>query len=118
MLVLRVEIVVAGADYELGLRAQAAEIFPHHDGLGAAVDQRGQVEMIAGHHHHVEIRSNIEDPVELRQRIMQIGYQEEAHWDHCRQSVKAEREGDSPRPKQDDGIRAVRNATSPRHVAA
>ncbi len=35
--------------------------------------------MIARHHHHIEVRRHIEHPVELRQRIMQVGYQEEAH---------------------------------------
>ncbi len=35
--------------------------------------------MISRHYHHVEIRSHVEDPVELGQRIVQVGYQEEAH---------------------------------------
>ena len=30
-------------------------------------------------HHDVEIAGNLEHPVELRQRIMEVGYQEEAH---------------------------------------
>ena len=78
-LVLGVEVVIAGADHELVLARETVEIFPHHDALRAPIDQRGEVEMVARHHHHVEVGSNIEDPVELRQRIMQVGYQEESH---------------------------------------
>ena len=74
---------IAGADHEPGLGAEAVEIFAHHDALRAPIDQRGEVEVIARHHHHVEVSSNIEDPIELRQRIMQVGYQEEAHGPKC-----------------------------------
>ena len=35
--------------------------------------------MIACHHHHVEAVGNVEDPVELWKRIMEVGYQEESH---------------------------------------
>ena len=43
--------------------------------------------MIARHHHHVEIGGDVEDPVELRQRIMEIGYQEESHGEDYRRTV-------------------------------
>ena len=35
--------------------------------------------MVAGHDHHVEIGGDVEHPVELRQRIMEVGYQEQSH---------------------------------------
>jgi hypothetical protein len=35
--------------------------------------------MISGHHDHVEIAGNLEDPVEQRKRMMEVGYQEEAY---------------------------------------
>ena len=78
-LVLGIEVVIARADHEPRLGGEPAEIFPYHDALGPAVDERGDVEMVAGHDHHVEIAGDVEHPVELRQRIMEIGYQEESH---------------------------------------
>ena len=70
---------VAGAEHELGLRPEAAEIFVDDDALGAAVHQGGDIEVVAGHDDHVEAVGHIQHPVELRQRIVQIGNQEEAH---------------------------------------
>jgi hypothetical protein len=90
--IFHVEIVVARADHEPGLRAQAAEIFPHDDGLRASVDKRGEIEVIACHHHHVEAVGNVEDPVELRKRIMEVGYQEKSHGNHRRPLAKAGRD--------------------------
>jgi hypothetical protein len=78
-LVARIEIMVAGTDQEPGSRAQPAEIFPDHDALRSTVNERTDVEMISGHHDHVEIAGNLEDPVEQRKRMMEVGYQEEAH---------------------------------------
>jgi hypothetical protein len=74
-LILDVEIVIAGADHECGLGPQAAEIFSNDHALRATVDQRREVEMVARHHNRIEAVGNVENPVELRQRIVQIGYQ-------------------------------------------
>ena len=75
----RIEIVIARADHEPRHRAQALEIFPDHHGLGAPIDDRAELEQIARKHHHVEIGRDLEHPIELRQRIMQICYRKEAH---------------------------------------
>ena len=55
------------------------EIFLHHHDLGAEIDDRADVERIAGKDHEIELRRGREQPVELRQRIMQIGDDEAAH---------------------------------------
>jgi hypothetical protein len=47
--------------------------------LGPSIDRRTQIEMVPGHDHDVEIARHIEDPVELRQRVMQVGYQKQSH---------------------------------------
>ena len=77
--VLGIEVVIARADQEPRLGGEPAEIFLDHHALGAAVDDGGDVEMVAGHDHHVEIAGDVEHPVELRQRIMEVGYQEQSH---------------------------------------
>jgi hypothetical protein len=43
------------------------------------IDDRGKLEQVARQHHHVEIGRDLEHPIELRQRIMQICYRKEAH---------------------------------------
>jgi hypothetical protein len=40
------------------------EIFAHDNALRPAVYERGEIEMITGHHHDVEIAGNPDDPVE------------------------------------------------------
>ena len=75
-LVLGVEVVIAGTDQHPGFRPQAAEIFSHDHALDAAIDDRGEIEVVAGQYDHVEVVSLTEDPVELGQRIMEVGYQE------------------------------------------
>ena len=74
-----VEIVIAGADHELGLGTQPAEIFLHHDALRASVDERADVEMVAGHHHKIVLARPLDHPVELRQRVVQIGDKQDSH---------------------------------------
>ena len=59
---------------------QTREVFLDHDDLGAEVDRRADVERIARKDHEVELRSRAEQPVELRQRIVQIGDDQAAHW--------------------------------------
>ena len=66
----RIEIVIARADHKPRHRAQALEIFPHHHGLRPAVDDRCKLEQISCQHHHVEVRSDLEYPIELWQRYI------------------------------------------------
>lgn len=61
-----IEIVIAGADEELRLLPDAIEIFAHDNALRPAIHDGGKIEMIAGHHHDVEIVSDPHDPVEQR----------------------------------------------------
>ena len=35
--------------------------------------------MVAGQDHHIEIRGDLQHPVELRERVMQIGYRKQTH---------------------------------------
>jgi hypothetical protein len=43
------------------------------------IDHRTQVEMIPGHDHDIKIPRSVEDPIELRQRIMQLGHEKQSH---------------------------------------
>ena len=45
----------------------SVEIFLHHDDLGAEIDDRADVERIAGEDHEIELRCGAQQPVELRQ---------------------------------------------------
>ena len=79
-LVGRIEIMVAGADHEPRDLAQPAEIFPHHHALRSPVDQRAELEMVSGQHHDIKIGSALQHPIELWERIVQIGSRKQAHW--------------------------------------
>jgi len=61
------------------LAAQQLHVFAHHDGLCPAFDQRAQIEMVSGQDHQIEAIGLVHHPVELRQRIMQIGDDETSH---------------------------------------
>ena len=73
--VLTVEIVVAGADDEAPGGVQQVEVLQHHHGLGVEGDSRGDVQLIAGHHHEVEVGRTSDDPIELRQGVVEVGDQ-------------------------------------------
>ncbi len=47
--------------------------------LRAEIDDRPDIERIAGKDDEIELRRGAQQPVELRQRIMQIGDDETAH---------------------------------------
>src|SRR5262249_6212536 len=51
----------------------------HHDDLGAEVDRRADVECVARKNHQIELRSCAEQPVELRQRVVQVSDNQAAH---------------------------------------
>ncbi len=38
-----------------------------HHRLGATIDDRSELEQVAGQHHHVEIGRDLEHPIELRE---------------------------------------------------
>ena len=74
-----VEIVVSRAKNDLGDPGQKRQIFLHHHDLGAKIDRRSDIERVTGEDHEVELRRCTQQPVELRQRVMQIGNDEAAH---------------------------------------
>ena len=75
----RIEVVVARADDQPRLRPEPGEVLADDHDLGTGVDGRAEVEVVAGDDHHVEVRGDARQPVELGQRIMQVRHDEEAH---------------------------------------
>ena len=75
-----IEIVIAGADEELRLLPDAIEIFAHDNALRPAIHGGGEIEMVTGDNHNVEIVSDAHDQVEQRQRIVKVGDEEEAYF--------------------------------------
>jgi hypothetical protein len=64
------------------LRTQAGkqrQIFLHDNDLGAEIHRRSDVERISGEDHEIELRCCAEQPVKLRQRVMQVGHDQAAH---------------------------------------
>jgi hypothetical protein len=74
-----VEVMISGAKNNPGDARQQRQIFPHDHDLGAEIHQRSNVERISGEDNEVELRCCAEQPVELRQRIVQICNDEAAH---------------------------------------
>src|SRR3954447_13325410 len=74
-----VEIVISGADDHAGDAGQQRQILFHHDNLGAEIYPGADVQSISGEYDEVEQRCGAEQPIELRQRIVQIGHDEAAH---------------------------------------
>ncbi|MGY4380842.1 hypothetical protein ACVWZ3_008481 [Bradyrhizobium sp. i1.3.6] len=68
-----------GAEDHAGLRREQREVFLHHHDLRAKIHHRADVERIAGEDHEVELRCRADQPVELRQRVVQIGHDQAAH---------------------------------------
>ena len=79
VLVVRVEIVIAGARDDGGLRREAREILEHHRDLRVGLDDRGDVEVVAGYDHELVVGRHRCDPVELLERVVQVGDQEDPH---------------------------------------
>ena len=70
---------IAGADQEPRLRLKLLEVLLYDHCLGAAVHERGEIEMVAGHDHDVEIAGDVQHPVEQGQGIVQVGDEKQAH---------------------------------------
>ena len=62
-----------------GDAGQQRQVFFHDHDLGAEIDRRSNVQRIAGEDHKVELGCGAEQPIELRQRILQIGHHQTAH---------------------------------------
>src|SRR5712671_6921971 len=58
-----VEVVIAGAEDDLGDPGQKREILLYHHDLGTEIHERADVERIAGKDHKVELRRSREQPV-------------------------------------------------------
>ena len=78
-LVARVEVVVARARDDGGLRRHAREVLEHDRDLRVGLDDRRDVEVVAGHDDEVEVGRDRRDPVELLQRVVQIGHEQDPH---------------------------------------
>jgi hypothetical protein len=70
---------VAGTDDHSGLLGDAPNVLLDDHGLHRAVQLAGDIQVIPRHHYEVEIRRGRDDPVELLQRIVQIGNQQQLH---------------------------------------
>jgi len=62
-----VEIVIARAENDPRHLGQQRQVFFHHQNLRAEIDERGDIERVAGENDDVEFRCGREQPVELRQ---------------------------------------------------
>ena len=83
VLVARVEIVIARARDDRGLGGKPGEVLEHHGDLRVGLDDRRDVEEVAGDDDEVEVGGDGRDPVELLQRVVQIGHQQDLHERGC-----------------------------------
>ena len=74
-----VEVMISRAKDHFGNAGQQRQILPHHHNLSPEIDHRSNVERISGEDDEVEMWRRTEQPIELRQRIMQIGNDKTAH---------------------------------------
>ena len=74
-----IEIVIARAQNDTGETGEPREVFFHHHDLGAEIDRRADIERIAGKDHDVELGCSAEQPVKLRQRVVQVCNDQTAH---------------------------------------
>src|SRR5712664_316195 len=74
-----VEVMISRAKNHPGEAGEKRQIFLHDDNLGAEIDRGSDVEGVARKDHKIELRRRAQQPVKLRQRIMQIGYDKAAH---------------------------------------
>ena len=70
---------VAGAHDDSTRRLQQGDVVEDHSDLGVERDSGTDVELVACEHHDVELRRGVDDPVELTQRVVEIGDEEYAH---------------------------------------
>jgi hypothetical protein len=59
--------------------AATSEVFLHDHDLRTEVDDRAEIERIAGEHDQIELVRHRHQPVELRQRVVEIGDDQAAH---------------------------------------
>jgi hypothetical protein len=59
--------------------------------IWARKSTNGHVERVSGEDHKVELRRRAEQPVELRQRVVQIGDDKAAHMSQCLQIMRREK---------------------------
>ncbi|MEY9613057.1 hypothetical protein ABIF21_005931 [Bradyrhizobium elkanii] len=74
-----VEVVIARAEDHPREIGEPRQVFRDDDDLGAEIDRRAEIERIAGEDHEIELRCRRQQPVELRQRVMQVGDDKTAH---------------------------------------
>ena len=55
------------------------EVLEHHRDLRVGLDDRRDVEVVAGQDDEVVVGRDRRDPVELLQRVVQVGDQQDAH---------------------------------------
>jgi hypothetical protein len=73
------EIMIARTHGERDGRLQQRQVVQDDNDLGVERDTRADVELIAGHHHEVERRRVVDDPVELPQCVVEIRDEKNAH---------------------------------------
>jgi hypothetical protein len=61
------------------LLRHAPQVLEHHRDLRGRVDRRRHVEMVAGRDDDVEVARDVEHPVELPQRVVEVGDEQQAH---------------------------------------
>src|SRR5207302_6512980 len=83
-----VEVVIAGAEDDLGPSGEQREVLLHDHDLGAKIHHRADVQRIAGKDYQIELRRRADQPVELRQRVMQVGDDQAAHRKSVREKLK------------------------------
>jgi hypothetical protein len=77
--VARIEVVISGADDNLGLFTHQLNVFADDNSLGPALDKRAQIKMVPGDDHQIKIACHIQHPIKLRQGIVQVGNDKASH---------------------------------------
>ena len=74
-----VEIMVAGRCEDECLLRQTLQVLRHHHDLDFEWSGADHLQVVAGYHHHVDVAGLIDQPVELRQAIVQVRRAQELH---------------------------------------
>ena len=74
-----VAIVIAGTDEEFRLLSEQPEVFFDDRDLHIRIERGAEIEQVTADGGHVEPSRLIEQPVELFQRVMQVGDKKQAH---------------------------------------
>ncbi len=70
---------VSGARDDRRVRRHAREVLQHDGDLRVGVDGRRDVEVVAGEHDGIEVARGRAHPVELLQRLVQVGHEQQPH---------------------------------------